>query len=77
MDRGAWQATVHGVTVRYDWETNTFTVWLTPLGVCTKFIVSMLGHSENVLYFADIHIDAVHKFAHIYFHIIESFSINS
>ena len=24
MDRGAWQAIVHGVTERYDWATNTF-----------------------------------------------------
>ena len=47
-------------------------MWLIPLGICTKLIISMLGHLENVLYFADIHIDAVHKFAHIYFHVIES-----
>ena len=26
MDRGTWQATVHGVTVRHDWATNTFTL---------------------------------------------------
>ena len=25
MDWGAWQDTVHGVTKRHDWETNTFT----------------------------------------------------
>ena len=27
MDRGAWWATVHGVTKRLDWATNTFRGW--------------------------------------------------
>ena len=26
MDRGAWKATVHGVTKRHDWATNTITL---------------------------------------------------
>ena len=36
LDRGAWQATVHGVRVRHDWAANTFT------GACTWIIHNKL-----------------------------------
>ena len=30
MNRGAWQATVYGITVRHDWVSNTFTFFHFP-----------------------------------------------
>ena len=36
MDRGAWQATVHGVTVRHTWATSQSTAHRTLLCVCSR-----------------------------------------
>ena len=44
MDRGAWQTTVHGVGVGYNWVTNTHTHYFLRYWFCPIFY--LLSHTE-------------------------------
>ena len=60
MDRGAWQATVHGDAVRHDWATESVhararshTHTHTHTVVLNTALVSYVQHSDSVGFFAD------------------------